>query len=496
MKSTDDPKPSAPAIEGASLLLVSTDEMLTKELQLLLAAQAQCVVETAAGALDALEVLARSRVDLILLHANMEEDDPLRFLRTCREHRRMATLPVLVILEAEESDALVRVLDEGAHDVVSFPCPMGELAARVRAHLRTAIDRRRKLTGRRYNLSGDFTALGFTDLVGLLELGSVTGRLSILSLHGEGFLYFEAGRVTHVEYGNIEGEEAFYALMLQKAAQFEFCPGDWVADSALPRTIDGSIAGLVMEGARRFDETSTGSSREGAPRKTSHPLAEIDAESETVVVAPPLAPSTQMATQVEVQLGSRRALGELKLMTRAQLRAWTGDAQAHGRLHCFLVADLHSGVQALSAIAVPLPDEQIANALRHYPQAFAWTMSLDAGRKVEIVLIDQERPRAVLESLGRRPAVIIVAPSHGDFQTINLEARRCLMEMMSRLPPLALFGVGNADLEAQLKEFATMSNRDVPVGAIVGSLWNLGVDPRRMVAEALRLWASAPVPQG
>jgi CheY-like chemotaxis protein len=493
MGSTTDREPTPTHLEGASLLLVSTDESLTSELELLLASRAQCVVETAADAAGALEVLSRSRVDLILLHVRMEGEDPLRFLRTCREHRRMATLPVLVILEADESDAVVRVLDEGAHDVVSFPCPMGELAARVRAHLRTSVERRRKLTGRRYNLSGDFTALGFTDLVGLLELGNVTGRLSILSVHGEGFLYFEAGRITHVVYGNIEGEEAFYALMLQKTAQFEFCPGDWVADAALPRTIDGSIAGLVMEGARRFDETSPGTTREAAGRADANPLAELDAAAE--VLAPPMAPSAQMATQVEVQLGSRRALGELKLMTRSQLRAWTADAQSHGRLHCFLVGDLQSGAQALSAIAVPLPDEQIANALRHYPQALAWTMSLDAGRRVEIVLIDQDRPRAVLESLCRRPAVIIVAPSHGDFQTINLESRHALMEMMSRMAPLALMGVGNADLEAQLKEFAAMSSCDVPVAAMVGSLWNLGVDPRLMVVEALRLWSKAPVPQ-
>jgi CheY-like chemotaxis protein len=473
-----------------TLLLLSADAKLTSELERLLRSEARCAVQTAAEPSVAVELLTRTRVDLILLHIRMEEDDHLRFLRMCRENRRFSTLPVLVILEADDSAATARVLDEGANDCINFPCPMRELAARVRAHLRAAVERRRKLTGRRYNLSGDFTALGFTDLVGLLELGGVTGRLSILTVYGEGFIYFDQGRIFHATFGNMEGEEAFMLLMTQGTAQFEFAPGDWVADAALPRTIDTTIASLVMEGVRRIDESGV-----LLPTAQASPQPVSEAADPDDVLAAPMAPSFQIATHVEVLLMARRALGELRLMTRAQLRNWTSDGHPDHRLQCLLVTDLHCGVQALSALATPLSDDEIANTLRHYPQALAWSLPIDSHRRFDLVLVDQERPRALLDSLRRRPAVVVLAPSHGDFQTINLESRRALIDLLTRLSPTSFYGIGSADLEVQLREFIALAGLKVPVNTMVGSLWNLGVDPRAMLVEAVRVWAHAPVAQ-
>jgi hypothetical protein len=66
----------------------------------------------------------------------------------------------------------------------------------------------------------------------------------------KGYVYIHNGHITHAKLGEVEGEDAVYALALWSQGSFQFSPG--VESEA--RTISRSNTNLLLEAARRSDE--------------------------------------------------------------------------------------------------------------------------------------------------------------------------------------------------------------------------------------------------
>ncbi|NOT34246.1 MAG: DUF4388 domain-containing protein [Candidatus Eisenbacteria bacterium] len=467
-----------------TVLLVSTDETLMQTMEQLGSESLRLTVRSVRNWERALEVLSRVRVDLIVLHVHVGESLTEGLLDELRHHRRLAVIPVLALLESATSEQVADAIDAGAADCMAYPGSHSELAARLRALARVAGRHRRKLTERHYNLSGDLTALGFTDLIGLLELGRASGRLRLLTSDGEGRVLFGEGRVIHAEFGNLVGEEAFFELMHLEKAQYEFRPGDPAAEHELEATIDSTTASLVLRAATRFDEEQ-GEARAFLPA----PLTAVPDRSNGEGAS--WEPDVSWAARGEALLEHTKPLGELQLLSRAAYQAWSVERRITQRIQIWLVTDLHCGVQALSAVATPLADEQVCHALHDPPEALVWSLRMDAETRLEVILIDQDRPRTLIDELNRRPVAMIVAPTHGDFQTLDLDARSGLIELLTRWSPRGCVSIGNVMIERHVKELATLANRPLPQRGILGTLWNLEVDLRFAIAESLRLWASS-----
>ncbi len=115
------------------VLIVEDDELLRGAIVAHLQSAGLRTAEADSGA-GALERLAQTKFDLIVLDRRMEGLDGLTVLKTLRA--RGVGTPVMFLTAARELDERVRGLEAGADNYLAKPFEAPELIARVRALLR------------------------------------------------------------------------------------------------------------------------------------------------------------------------------------------------------------------------------------------------------------------------------------------------------------------------------------------------------------------------
>jgi two-component system response regulator MprA len=139
MKSDRAPAPLVPPPGGERLLVVDDDPDVRDSLERALR-YAGYAVTTAVHGADALDVLARSPVDLIVMDVQMPMVDGFDACRRIRD--RGDATPILVLTARVAVDDRVAGLEVGADDYLVKPFALRELQARVRALLRRSQSRR------------------------------------------------------------------------------------------------------------------------------------------------------------------------------------------------------------------------------------------------------------------------------------------------------------------------------------------------------------------
>ena len=96
----------------------------------------------------ALDKIAASPPDMVLLDVQMPGPDGFEICRTLKSSEATALLPVVLVTALEDQDSRVRGIEAGADDFLSKPVRREELVARVKT-LRRLHDTRKELEGRR-----------------------------------------------------------------------------------------------------------------------------------------------------------------------------------------------------------------------------------------------------------------------------------------------------------------------------------------------------------
>ena len=127
--------PGSSSTAAVGVILVVDDEpQIRRALKNALQEIATRVVEAATGA-EAIDLAATVQPDLIVLDLGLAD---LSGAEVCREIRRFATMPIVVLSARHHEDNKVELLSLGADDYVTKPFSTVELLARVKAQLRRA----------------------------------------------------------------------------------------------------------------------------------------------------------------------------------------------------------------------------------------------------------------------------------------------------------------------------------------------------------------------
>src|SRR5438128_869589 len=117
---------------GARILVVDDEIEIVRALQRSLSAYG-FEVFTASSGEEALEAIAHSRPDLLLLDLGLPG---ISGLEVCRKVREYSNLPIIILSVKDAERDKVQALDLGADDYVSKPFGMSEVLARIRVALR------------------------------------------------------------------------------------------------------------------------------------------------------------------------------------------------------------------------------------------------------------------------------------------------------------------------------------------------------------------------
>jgi two-component system KDP operon response regulator KdpE len=120
-------------MEGLRVLVVDDERSIRRFLRVSLGARGYDVREAETGELG-LSAVASFRPDLVILDLGLPDVDGVEVIRRLRE---WSEVPVIVLSVRDAEEQKVAALDAGANDYVTKPFGEGELAARIRAVLRT-----------------------------------------------------------------------------------------------------------------------------------------------------------------------------------------------------------------------------------------------------------------------------------------------------------------------------------------------------------------------
>lgn len=219
-----------------SVLVVDDDAQLRSALARELADQGMAV-EVAPSVEEAVSVLGRMNVDVLVTDLRMSDRDGIDLLTTARQisgHTR--TILMSAYASARDYQTAIQL---GAVKVLCKPFTPSEMLEAVRQ----AID---CSTGFR----GSFHGLSLVDMLQMFHYGRRSLCITVGSVP-PGTICFHEGEIVHAQRGDTQGEEALCAILAAKSGSVTTA-----AAGGGPRTIERPFQGLLLDLLRQVDESS------------------------------------------------------------------------------------------------------------------------------------------------------------------------------------------------------------------------------------------------
>ncbi len=229
-----------------TILVVDDDETVLSLVEADLR-QAGFAVLTAAHGKDALAMVLREPVDIIVSDVSMPEMDGLEFCERIRQSPEHADIPFILLTAHSGAGERIRGLRSGADEYLVKPINTTDLVARVEI-LYDRIRRKHSVS----TLKGTLRDVGLCEVLQLFELTRKHGVLHLDAPTGNGELAVADGALVNAAWNDLEGEDAVYQMFTLQDGEFRF-----QQKAVSSGNVGQPISFMLMEMARLTDELAT-----------------------------------------------------------------------------------------------------------------------------------------------------------------------------------------------------------------------------------------------
>lgn len=230
-----------------SAVIVDPDPEETTVLELRMIEQG-FEVQQARSIEQALKILQAGECEMVVSEVDLGGGggDGFSLLAEARKHEWGQKLPWIFVTSRTASADARRAFELGAQDFMTKPVAADLLVAK----LKQIMEREAVQGGTNRGVSGALSEMGLPDMVQVLWHGRKTGSLKIRSQSDRGEIHFVSGQIYNAMWGNLRGEEAFYAMLRLTEGTFALDPNV----KAEAQVIQANPEALLLEGMRRLDE--------------------------------------------------------------------------------------------------------------------------------------------------------------------------------------------------------------------------------------------------
>ncbi len=193
----------------------------------------------------ALKRITEHKYDLIISEAKLPDTDGLKFCRLIKSNQSTANIPFFIFTEEDDIRLPIESLEAGADDFIKKPGELEILSLKVRKVIKNASSQ--DTNG---GVSGSLNEMSPTDFIQSLSAGEKSVRITIENETESGQIYIENGNIIHAQAGDLEGEKAFYKIVVWEEGRFQIVPWSTFPSS----TIQGNTLSLLLEASRLADE--------------------------------------------------------------------------------------------------------------------------------------------------------------------------------------------------------------------------------------------------
>ncbi len=232
------------------ILLVDHDPEQAVILELNLASRG-FIVEVVNNTKTAMEAVLNKKVDIVLTEVELKPIDGFEFVRRVHGNEKTRDLPVIFFTSRSDQTDVSKGFELGAVDYVVKPSSVDVIVAKIQRTLQSPTARTAPAASAG-GVSGSLSEMDLPDLVQVLSQGRKTGALRISGASGDGEIHFAEGKIVHVTFKGVEGENAFYDMLHLNDGQFQVDPA-FKPDKV---SIKISVESLLLEGMRLLDESN------------------------------------------------------------------------------------------------------------------------------------------------------------------------------------------------------------------------------------------------
>ncbi len=232
-----------------SILLVDQDLKGLESLKTFLVSSAYDVETTDNGNV-ALKMIEKNRPDMVISEVDLLDRNGWELCKSIKQRPDLSDILFFFLTSNIEISDEVTSFECGADDFIKKPFIKKILHARIKGRFEKMKQTKTLLDGDESGIWGSLKNMNLTDIIQMMHMNNKTVTVHLSKGEKKGSVFIKNGKVVHVHYGSLIGEDAFFHMLAWNEGTFSIEMG---APTDL-QSISKPMHHILLEGFKKIDD--------------------------------------------------------------------------------------------------------------------------------------------------------------------------------------------------------------------------------------------------